>query len=255
MTVKEALLQECEKIENDEIKLFTQTAINNLPEYFFSVPASSSGKYHPSYALGDGGLVRHTLAAVRFAKHLFQLEQFQTKFTTDEQDCTIAALILHDGWKHGDKNSPHTVHEHPQVCADWACSGECFDGLLSSEHRGCIAQAIASHMGQWNTNKRSNTVLQKPSTKIQKFVHMCDYLASRKDIEILFDEIQESPSVSIEEFVMPFGEYKGERLLDIAKDHIDYLQWLKDNTRLSNPLKGFIDTILTIEKGASHAIS
>ena len=38
-----------------------------LPDYFFEIPASSTGKYHPSYALGDGGLVRHVKVAVRIA--------------------------------------------------------------------------------------------------------------------------------------------------------------------------------------------
>ena len=28
--------------------------IGLLPNYFFEVPASSTGKYHPEFALGDG---------------------------------------------------------------------------------------------------------------------------------------------------------------------------------------------------------
>ena len=28
--------------------------IGLLPDYFFEVPASSTGKYHPKFALGDG---------------------------------------------------------------------------------------------------------------------------------------------------------------------------------------------------------
>ena len=45
---------------------FAEAAIISLPDYFFEIPASSTGKYHPSYALGTGGLVRHTKAAVLF---------------------------------------------------------------------------------------------------------------------------------------------------------------------------------------------
>lgn len=44
-------------IHSEKIAKFATYCVNNLPDYFFTVPASSSGKYHPSYALGDGGLV------------------------------------------------------------------------------------------------------------------------------------------------------------------------------------------------------
>ena len=46
---------------------------------------------------------------------------------------------------------------------------------------------IESHMGEWNTNSYSNVVLPLPITKHQKFVHMCDYLASRKFINVKFE--------------------------------------------------------------------
>lgn len=41
-----------------------------------------------------------------------------------------------------------------------------------------------SHIGQWNTNRDGEEVLPKPATKEQKFVHHCDYLASRKFITV-----------------------------------------------------------------------
>ncbi len=48
---------------------------------------------------------------------------------------------------------------------------------------------IATHMGQWNTDfKTKKEVLDKPKTGIQKFIHMCDYLASRKCLEFNFEE-------------------------------------------------------------------
>ena len=46
--------------------------IELLPDYFFEIPASSTGKYHPSFALGEGGLVRHTKAAVRIGHELLE---------------------------------------------------------------------------------------------------------------------------------------------------------------------------------------
>ena len=50
-----------------------------------------------------------------------------------------------------------------------------------------MCHVISSHMGPWNTNNYSNIVLPKPESKFQRFVHMCDYLASRKVIDVKFD--------------------------------------------------------------------
>ena len=43
-------------IEDKYIRETTEKIITELPDYFFRTAASSTGKYHPKYALGDGGL-------------------------------------------------------------------------------------------------------------------------------------------------------------------------------------------------------
>ena len=235
-------------IEDEDIRRFTETALNKLPQYFFEVAASSTGKYHPTYALGDGGLVRHTKAAVRFANHLLTIEQNKQEFDLIERSCIIAAIILHDGWKHGDKGSSFTTHEHPMVCSDWIIAAPFLDGIVNEETRNLIASAVASHMGEFNTTKRSSTILPKPETNIQKFVHMCDYLASRKDIEVLFDANKSTtvakPEVKIEDYKFTFGKHKGELITEVAKNHKDYLGWMRDNMSLQEPLKTFVQTLL-----------
>ena len=226
--------------------------MDNLPQYFFEVAASSTGKYHPTYALGDGGLVRHTKAAVRFANHLFTIEQNKNEFDVFDRSCVISAIILHDGWKHGDEGSSFTTHEHPVVCADWVRCADCLDDIITEETRSLIASAIESHMGEWNTTKRSSLILPKPETNIQKFVHMCDYLASRKDIEVLFDNtdttVSVKPEVKIDDYKLTFGKHKGRLITDVAKDHRDYLEWMRDNMTLQEPLKGFVHTLLEWEE-------
>jgi hypothetical protein len=112
--------EELSWIVNPKIKEFAEKAISMLPDYFFEVAASSTGKFHPEYALGPGGLVRHTRAAVKIAHELLSLEMYG-KYTSDEKDLMLVALILHDGWKHGKAETAgkYTVAEHPTVCADW----------------------------------------------------------------------------------------------------------------------------------------
>ena len=43
---------ELNKIEDEDIKESTKYILNKLPDYFYEVPASSTGKYHPSFSLG-----------------------------------------------------------------------------------------------------------------------------------------------------------------------------------------------------------
>ena len=57
-------------IKNDRIRKSLETMLKKLPDYFYEVPASSTGKYHPSFALGNKGLLRHTKVAVRIAHEL-----------------------------------------------------------------------------------------------------------------------------------------------------------------------------------------
>ena len=59
--------KEINYVKNPRYKESAKKLIELLPDYFFEVPASSTGKYHPSFALNNGGLVRHTKVAVRLA--------------------------------------------------------------------------------------------------------------------------------------------------------------------------------------------
>ena len=44
-------------------------------------------------------------------------------------------------------------------------------------------------MGRWNINPVTKMeVLPKPDNKLAKFVHMCDYLSSRKFLNVSFDD-------------------------------------------------------------------
>lgn len=174
-------------IKDEQIRQFTTAALNDLPDYFYEVAASSTEKYHPDYALGEGGLVRHTKAAVTIAKDLLGLEMY-SRFSNEEKDLMLASLILHDGMKHGLKGGTYTEASHPTDCADWL--NQYAPGVLSGEQFGKIHSCISSHMGQWNTDyKKKKEILPKPITAMEKFVHQCDYLASRKYLEVNFDAI------------------------------------------------------------------
>ena len=183
----EVFKKEIEYINNERYKKSIKTLISLLPDYFFEVAASSTGKYHPSFALKDGGLVRHTKVAVRIAKELFNDESVSGAYTHNEKDLMMMALIMHDGLKSGLKKSEHTNFDHPLLVSDYIKENK--DKLtLNEKEINFLCSVIESHMGPWNTNNYSDVILPKPTTRYQRFVHMCDYLASRKFLDVKFDK-------------------------------------------------------------------
>ena len=58
--------KELSYIKDSRIKESASVLVELIPEYFFIEAASSTGKYHPSFSQGVGGLLRHTKVAVRF---------------------------------------------------------------------------------------------------------------------------------------------------------------------------------------------
>ena len=187
MQNEEYFLEEISYIKKDKIMKSLIYMINKLPDYFFIVPASSTGKYHPMYAIGEGGLLRHTKAAVRIAYELLNDPAIGDKYTSDEQDLMLMGLLLHDGLKLGKEESKYTKFDHPILMANYIEEEK--DNLeLTDSERKLVMDVIKTHMGPWTTDYDGNEVLEKPKTKYQNFVHMCDYLASRKCILIPFDE-------------------------------------------------------------------
>lgn len=177
---------EIEYINNNRYKEAIKKIICLLPDYFFEIPASSTGKHHPNFALGEKGLVRHTKVAVRLAKELFDDESICAVFTPNEKDIMIMALIVHDGLKSGLVKSKYTNFDHPILVSNFIKENK---SVLNLEERELtfLCSLIESHMGPWNTNAYSDVILPKPISKHQKFVHMCDYLASKKFLDVKFD--------------------------------------------------------------------
>lgn len=161
--------------------------VSELPDYFFEIPASSTGKYHPEFASSKNGLVKHTKVAVRIAKELLDNPGLNN-FKDNEKDIIIMALVLHDGLKKGINEEKYTRVDHPLLSAEFVKKHK--DKLsLTSEELDLITRVISSHMGIWNKDFNDNEVLPIPKDKYERFVHMCDYLSSKKFINTEFNDI------------------------------------------------------------------
>lgn len=219
--------------ENEDIKNFAKECIETIPDYFWNVGASSTGKYHPQYALGDLGLARHTCALVRFLNHILSIDCYKNDFTSRERDLLRVSGIMHDSRKSGNDEdyarSKFTKFDHPILAANEIRT---LIGFIPDDELELVATTIESHMGQWNTDKRNPTVLPLPENKYQKMVHLADYLASRKDIEVLFEgfEVPKKEIPKLDEWVLPFGKkHKGKTLPQILEIDPEYILWAKEN--------------------------
>lgn len=178
--------KEISYIKNKERQDDIRYLINLIPDYFFKIPASSTGKYHPKFASGEHGLVKHTKVAVRIAYDLFETV---TNFTDEDKDLIIMALIMHDSVKKGMVEEEYTRFDHPLLASKLIM--ENVKNLKSNTddiRRMCMM--IESHMGKWNTNKYSKVVLPIPKDEYQRFVHRCDYMASRNYLNVKFEKLE-----------------------------------------------------------------
>lgn len=232
---------EINDIQDKNLCSFAEKIISNAPDYFFTVSASSSGKYHPTFDLGEGGLVRHTRCVAFFARSNAESLNWDSHFT----DLIIIAALAHDIMKQGDGTLKHTVREHPILAQQYILEQQTkYPDLISVEDANIIANAVACHMGKWEAMEpwiKGKSPYPMPSSEFEKALQMADYTASRKEI-LGFDfrqteniDIPEStnslPNVEPKDYVYPFGKHKGKTISEGGKG---YAEWIAKQDNYSN---------------------
>ena len=146
------------------LKYFKET----VPEYFWDVPASTSGKYHPPQAVTAHGLIKHTLMALYNLLDIIRLDYAHKSWgiTDRERSELVAAVLIHDTFKcgkpiEGADMTKHTMNDHELIPLEFI-----------PKEFPIIYQGVAAHMGEWGA--------AKPECNFQFIVHLADYLASRK---------------------------------------------------------------------------
>lgn len=173
--------------------------IKCAPEYFWWVPASSTGRFHPKSQHNECGLLNHTRSAFRVGIDLLDTNLFATYEDRDKL-IVMTAILLHDTFKYSpeveaelnkaletkkyseyikDFELGNSLHSHPTLAAEHIRAS--FQGNEIVEE---IAKCVETHMGKWTKSENSEVTLKEPTSSKQKFVHLCDYIASRPDIEV-----------------------------------------------------------------------
>jgi hypothetical protein len=174
--------RELNLIVDEDLRMAVKSYLEEeTPDYFWTDGASSSGKYHPSFSQGAGGLVRHTKAVVMFAEELLRMSSYS--YMKDEyKDYVIAACLLHDTKKYGFTNEiDKSEYKNHAQNASYAFLRFCVERFEDFNYNPSqfLLNANSSHMGQWSTEKED-----RPFTSIDRCVHMADYMASRSFIDI-----------------------------------------------------------------------
>ena len=218
MTKAETIFQkELNLIHDKAIKQFVITCFDKLcPDYFWTCPCSTTGKYHPQVSLGVGGLVRHTKLAVWWGIELLKalalgsLPGFEKMLPFQLQDEVIATLLLHDMIKNGkglnaqgyplDRSVTGT---HGVTLAGKINELDFVPTISGSSIR--ILAGIALHMGIWTT-KAYHTMDIDGLDRFIELIHLADYCASRKvdeiyyklETEITYDFIKQTTNITKE---------------------------------------------------------
>lgn len=177
--------EELSWITDVTIKEFTEFCLESAPDYFWEVPSASTGKHHPSWANGHGGLVRHTKATAYIAKELTRAYDLNETETA----AAISAALLHDIAKYGLPGGKYTVNDHDRVGANYIV-------LLAKKFGKSVpmlkelCSAIALHYGVWTKRPEGIAIKKFPEeyTRIEQLVHVADMVTSRKEVRFTFLE-------------------------------------------------------------------
>ncbi|MBD3286425.1 HD domain-containing protein [candidate division WOR-3 bacterium] len=164
--------EEIAAIEDSSIKEFVSKALGKVPDYFWHVPASASGRFHPLDTLDDGGLVLHTKRVVYLATEIAKV----FKIEGVRLDVLRAASILHDSFKNGIADEGHTEEDHPLIVRY-----QLKDFSADTTHFDEIMEAIECHQGLWGPQP-----LRMPKKPVEWALHIADFVASRSAFYLYF---------------------------------------------------------------------
>lgn len=224
-----------DKFETEEMMLYCKDMIKTIPDYIFEMPSSTSGKYHNATQCLPHGQIYHIIMFAEILNYLLALKCNMEKFKSPRQrDAMRCVPIFHDALKCGTGGSTFTVHEHPMLAGTWVRETT-VEHDVDASAKEAIARMCERHSGEWTTSKKSTIVLPEPENEMERMIHMCDILSSRNNIDMqppdyLKDIFGEDNPIEFDEnYIMPFGKYSGEKLIDIYSKKPDYVEWMENN--------------------------
>ncbi len=186
-----------DRIKDKSKKEFVRLALLESPDYFWVMPSSTTGKYHPPDEFCIHGLLIHIRKVCLFLVQLNKIFSF-------ELDDMLVAGLLHDTLKCGypgrEKKRPEDKEpaKTPDgfVCDFWTDILHCMyprhhfrDIVLSSGELVKYASwwddvmiPIERHYGQWSPSP----LLEMNAS--ENILHVADFMVSKKQMRVEFEE-------------------------------------------------------------------
>lgn len=232
-----------DKFETDKMRMYCTDMIAQIPDYIFTMPSSTSGKYHNATQCQPHGQIYHIIMFAEIMNYRLALKGNQEKFKSPAQrDAMRCVPFFHDALKCGTDGGQWTVHEHPMLAGAWVRETN-VEHDIEDNIKEAIARMCERHSGEWTSSKKSKVVLPEPENAMELFCHECDILSSRNNIDMQPPEYlkdifgEENTKVEFDEnYVMPFGKHAGQKLIDVYKAHPDYISWCEENIRKTDVL-------------------
>lgn len=187
-----------DKIQDISIKEFTTYVLNNAPDYFWTLPASTSGQYH-----GGELLINHVICCLKIAEGVCE-SQFKKHWTQRQKDQLYSAIILHDLFRCGEPGKEEYYSEqrvkeknydpkiigtlkssrdHAEVgfkqilllAAKWNSEVD-FKLRISEKNLKAISEAVRFHLGPFYNNPgKKKFSLSWPADTVTMQMHLIDY--------------------------------------------------------------------------------
>ena len=238
MNKKSVFKELLDQFETEEMRLYCEDMIEHIPDYIFTMPSSTSGKFHNATQCKPHGQIYHIIMFGAIMNYRLALKCNKKKFDNPiHRDAMRCVPIFHDAVKCGWNGSIYTVHEHPMLAGTWVRETK-VEHDIDSEIKEMIARMCERHSGEWTATKRSKVVLPEPETEMEILVHECDILSSRSDIDMqpseylkgVFDGEELNQQLpDINEYKLTFGKHSGKTIPEIAKVDKGWLHWAKEN--------------------------
>lgn len=225
-----------EKFETEEMRLYCTDMIKQIPDYIFTMPSSTSGKFHNKTQCQQHGQIYHILMFAEILNYRLALKCNKEKFNNATQrDAMRCVPIFHDALKCGTNGSSFTVHDHPMLAGAWVRESQ-VEHDIDKTIKESIARMCERHSGEWTSSNRSKIVLPEPENDMEIVIHECDILSSRNNIDMqppeylkeIFNDMM--PKVEFDpEYTLSFGKHSGKKLIDVYRAAPDYVRWMEEN--------------------------
>lgn len=236
--------------ETEEFKNYFMDMVAEIPDYIFTMPSSTSGKYHNATQCQTYGQIYHIYMFDAILNHRLRLKTNRELYSTPkERDAMRCIPALHDAVKCGWNGSRHTVQDHPLLAAKWVLETK-VEHDISTEYKHMIADMCEAHSGEWNRSRSGQVIMSEPRNPREFFIHECDILASRVDLDyivpnelkVLLGQNAKIELPDINTYKLTFGKHNGKTLPEIAEVDSGYIAWAKENMD-REPIKSLLNQL------------